>query len=138
MYNFAKFVEWPSYAASEVFCIGILGQDPFGSSLESLTGKTIKGKHVVIRRFKSVQDLEFCHIVFISASEQGRLTSILESLADRHMLTVSEVEHFIRFGGIINLTVRKNKTRFEINPQAAEQAALRISSKLLRLAAVVQ
>jgi hypothetical protein len=52
-------------------------------------------------------------------------------------LTVGETEGFAVQGGIINLTVEEDKVHFEINPVAAERAGLKISSKLLSMAKIV-
>ena len=41
-------------------------------------------------------------------------------------------------GGIINLTVEKNKLHFEVNTVAAERAGLKLSSKLLSMAKIVK
>ncbi len=53
-------------------------------------------------------------------------------------MTVGDVKGFAQLGGIINFIIVKNKVRFEINMKAAEEAGLKISSKLLRLARIVQ
>jgi hypothetical protein len=53
-------------------------------------------------------------------------------------LTVGEAEGFAISGGVINFYTQNNKLRFEINPDAAERAGLRISSQLLRLSRVTQ
>ena len=67
------------------------------------------------------------------------MKQILNSLRGASILTVSEIGGFPQNGGIINLvTTAENKVRFEINPDAAERARLRISSQLLRLATVVR
>jgi hypothetical protein len=50
------------------------------------------------------------------------------------VLTVGESPDFLRQGGIINFVLEDGKVRFEINQDAATQADLRISSRLLRLA----
>ena len=141
LYNFVKFVEWPAEAFAETdgtITIGVLGEDPFGAALETLQGKTVKGRKLVIKRFKDLQDLQSSHILFISSSEKEHLPQIFETLKDVSALTVGEMAQFAHGGGIINFTRRKNKIRFEINVDAAERAGLKISSKLLRLAKVVK
>lgn len=141
LYNFAKFIDWPTNVSPDPnspFILGIVGDDPFGSDLEqTINGKGINGRRLVIKRFKRGQALEFCHILFISSSEQGRLPQILGSLKGSSVLTVGEVEQFTRSGGIINFTLKDDKVRFEINLGAAERAGLRISSKLLKLGEVI-
>jgi hypothetical protein len=75
--------------------------------------------------------------VFISASEQSRITEILEAFRGKPVLTVSEVPGFCERGGFINLKVIESAIRFEINAAAGERAGLRFSSKLLSLARIV-
>ncbi|MDX2032500.1 MAG: YfiR family protein, partial [Blastocatellia bacterium] len=63
-----------------------------------------------------------------------RMGQIVESLKGASVLTVGEMEQFNQQGGIINFLMEENKVGFEINANAAEQARLKISSKLLVLA----
>jgi iron complex outermembrane receptor protein len=74
----------------------------------------------------------------ISSYEQWRLARILENLRGASILTVGETDQFIQQGGIINLVTQENRVLFEVNLGVAEQAQLRISSKLLTLAKTVQ
>jgi hypothetical protein len=50
---------------------------------------------------------------------------------------VSEVPNFANEGGDINFYISSEKIRFEINPQAARQAGLKVSSQLLALGKIV-
>jgi hypothetical protein len=141
LYNFAKFVEWPAEVFQEtgaVIIIGVLGEDPFGTSLETIEGKTIEGRKVVTKRFRSARDAQVSHILFISSSEKDRLAEVVKSLKGIRVLTVGETERFVEVGGIINLYIESNKVRFEINVDSAERAGLKISSRLLGLAKVVR
>jgi len=141
LFNFAQFVEWPDDAFDDSrssIVIGILGDDPFGSIIEkTVAGKTVREKKFVIKRFQRVADVERCHILFVSSSEEVRLTDILDAVRSSSVLTVGEMERFAERGGIVNLTKEQNKIRLEINVEAAERAGLKISSKLLKLAKVV-
>lgn len=138
LYNFTKFVEWPSGAfgeSSAPLIVGVLGQDPFGGALDQiLQGKTVNGRPVLIQRLTWGQNLRACHILFICQSERKRLAQILSSLRGMSVLTISEIAQFNQQGGIINFVIDQNKVRFEINMAAAEQGGLKISSRLLSLA----
>lgn len=138
LYNFAKFVDWPAEAfagSSAPLVIGVIGDDPFGGSLDqAINGKTINGRPLVVRRLKWSQDLRSCHIIFISSSERQRLPQVIHSLRGASVLTVGDMGQFNQQGGIINFILEANKVRFEINSRGADQARLRISSKLLSLA----
>lgn len=145
LYNFAKFVEWPPEAFKNdgeghaALIVGIIGNDPFGGVIDQIiNGKTINGRPMVIKRFKGYQNLRECHILFIGSSEQKRLPQIFENLKAGSVLTISEMNLFSQQGGIISFVTENNRVRFEINAFAAEQANLRISSKLLALAKTVR
>jgi hypothetical protein len=53
------------------------------------------------------------------------------------VLTVADIPDFSRAGGIITLNVVEDRTRFDVNRLAADQAGLKLSAKLLRLADTV-
>lgn len=133
--NFARFVEWPADAYSEggSLVVGIVGDDPFGASLDRLNGTTVSGRRIVIKRFKAGDYLRGCQILFVSSSERNRLGKILESVKGGTVLTIGELPQFNQSGGIIRFVIQENKVRFEINGWAAGQARLRVSSKLLAL-----
>lgn len=137
LYNFALFTEWPEGAfgastAPFVFCV--LGDDPFGPALDPVEGRTAKGRMIEVRRFDGLEDLDECHILFISSSERERLADVVEFLGSSSVLTVGEMEDFAERGGIINLIITRNKLRFEINLEAGDRAGLQLSSQLLNLA----
>ena len=81
--------------------------------------------------------LTSCDILFISSSEKDRLPSIMAALKDLPILTVSEIEGFAQRGGMINFIIVGNKVHFEVNPDAAKQVGIHISSQLLKLARIV-
>jgi len=155
LYNFIKFVDWPEEKmadGNEPITIGILGKDPFGNAFEPLKAKKIKGRKVVVKRFKGFEELKKssgkdkselgrkiealrkCHLLFVCPSEKENLTEIINSVKKHSVLTVGEMQDFLEAGGIINFVIEEKKVRFEINVAAAEQAKLEIRSKLLRLA----
>lgn len=141
LYNFAKFATWPAEAfrdARAPLRVCILGADPFGVALESIDGKRIRNRRLVTARIDEVGGAERCHVLFVSASERDRLTSILESIREQPILTVADMPWFARFGGIIALKVVQDRSRFEINIDAANDVGLSLSSRLLRLADIVR
>ncbi|MDE2058646.1 MAG: YfiR family protein [candidate division NC10 bacterium] len=140
LYQFSKFVEWPAQAfrtSQYTICIGVIDGGPMASALQSIEGKEAKGRRVVVKRFKGLEDLEFCHILYISSVMESHLAEILNQLKETSTLTVSDIDGFARRGGMINLIMVEGKIQFEINVEAAERAKLQISSHLLRLARIV-
>ena len=138
LYNFALFIEWPEVAfgaSTSPLLLCVLGDDPFGPALDTVEGRVAKGRTIEVRRFDDLGDLDECHILFISSSERERLADVVEFLGSSSVLTVGEMEDFAERGGIINLTVARNKVRFEVNLEAGDRAGLQLSSQLLSLAA---
>lgn len=138
LYNFTRFVEWPSSSLQSTrnqFVIGVFGQDPFGPVLDrTVADKKVNGADLVVHRFSSLAALEPCQILFIGATEQAQLIEVLRAVQGNAVLTVGETEGFLEQGGIINLRVAERKIRFEVNADAAERFGLKISSQLLKLA----
>src|SRR5438552_3949289 len=86
LYNFIKYVDWPSYG--DTISIGILGNDPFGAALAPLNGKIVKGRRLVIKHADSVREAQQCQIIFVSSSEKQRLQEIFESLRSARVLSL--------------------------------------------------
>lgn len=139
--NFGRFVSWPASDFSDArspLVIGVLGRDPFGRFLDDVVkGETIGQHPVVVRRYASVREVDRCHILFVSESENSRLEIILSQLADRHILTVSDIPDFAYRGGIVQFLNERERVRFRINLQRAKKSLLELSAKLLRPADVV-
>ncbi len=135
LYNFAKLVEWPGGSAAKTIVIGILGSDPFGAVLDfTFEDKVIAGKRFEVRRFQRIDQLQVCHVLFISDSEQKNFGRILEAVRGMPVLTVSDARDFVSAGGIIELVLEDSKIRFDINLSEAKRSGLRISAQLLQLA----
>jgi hypothetical protein len=141
LFNIVKFVEWPAAetdGSGTASVLGILGRDPFEDVLESiLSGKSLKGRPFSIRRFRNIGELGDCEVLFVCDSEKKRLPEILDRLGHKPCLTVGDMPEFARCGGMVELFVENDRVRIAVNPRAVENAGLRVSSKLLNLAAIV-
>jgi hypothetical protein len=139
--NFAKFVEWPDgtfSGSADTVVLGILGEDPFGLALDRIVaGQLIRNRTLSVRRLTDISEITACNLVFIAAGEGDRLQDITALATAAGILTVGETTGFAEAGVVINFYLKDRKVRFEINARAAELAQLRISSRLLRLARIV-
>ena len=141
LYNFAKFVEWPDdkLSADSPILVGIYGKDPFGATLDhALRGKTVNGRVLEVRRLDGLEHVKQYHILFISSAEKKHLGRILSALGDASVMTVGESDNFAQQGGMVNFVRKESSVALEINVSAAGRARIQISSKLLKLARVVQ
>ena len=138
--NFTKFTEWPSSVFPETnspFTICILGVDPFGNSLEQIIrGEAVGGHRMAIQRLKRGSRPQACQVLFISRTERDAGT-VLADLGSG-VLTVGEGDGFLQGGGMISFVIENRRTRFDVNPTAAESAGLKLSSRLLSVARSVK
>lgn len=142
LYNFGRFVEWPPQSTAsqgDAFNVCVLGQDPFGPTLDTtLAGETIAGKSVVARRVSTPQEAANCRILFIGATETSQLNKIIGALDKEAVLTVSDMPQFSQHGGMIQFVLEGKRVRFEVNLAAAQRVGLTLSSELLKVATTVR
>jgi len=75
--------------------------------------------------------------LFIGALDAGQVEIALEQLKGRPILTVGETAEFIDAGGMIRFVTESSRIRLQVNLRAADEARLRLSSKLLRSSQIV-
>lgn len=140
LFNFAQFVEWPEEAfegPSDDLSICLIGQDPFGAQLDAvMQGEQIGGRAISIHRYPSAALADNCHLLYVSQPEP-ELRDTLRKVKGAPILTVGETEAFTAFGGMIRFQMEGNKVRLLVNPKPADEARLRLSSKLLRSSQIV-
>jgi len=141
LFNFAQFVEWPPEAFKDPespLTIGILGHDPFGHFLDdTVDGETVNGRPIVVQRYRKLEDVDQCHILFISGSEGADADRIFSKLKGCSTLTVCDWETTNKNGAVVLFIMDRGRVRLRINLEAAKEAGLNISSKLLRSAELV-
>lgn len=138
IFKVGKFVRWPVGAFTSsggTLRLCVVGKDDFGESIDSLAGQRLQGQVIAIARLSDPeQSAADCHIVFISASERGRLAAFLNSIARSPVLTISDIEGFASQGGMVGFATAASKIHFEINTEASKRAGLAIGAQLLQLA----
>ena len=141
LYNIISFSEWP--ATSFTFTrpslvIGILGQDDTTTALnEVMANERWQGRAIEMRRVATVDEIRQCHVLYIARSEHARWRGMNTLFAGLPILTVSDAPDFVRTGGMVQLTVERRKLHLRVNLGAARTAGVTISSKVLRLAEVI-
>jgi hypothetical protein len=139
VYNFTKFVEWPAGALPQggTLQLCVVGQALEGK-LNPLNGRQSQGREIRVRNLSASSDLTGCHILYIAASEERRLNSILGAVSGYPVLTISDIDEFPDYGGMIGLNVQSEKVNFAVNLANTRAVGLKLSAQLLRLGRVVQ
>jgi hypothetical protein len=142
LFQFSRFVEWPAEAfasADAPLVICVLGANPFGSALHEIAiGELVYSHPLAVRSHVRVEELDACHIVFVSSAREDVTRRALEYLSGKSVLTVGDSSDFAQRGGVIGLVTVKGNVRLQVNRNSADAAQLRISAKLLRLAALTR
>jgi hypothetical protein len=145
LYNFAQFVDWPKGAFggdAAPLVIGIVGDDPFGSSIDdAISGKSAGGHPLSVKRLGAFDPakasaLGHCQMLFISYSEKDHLRDILQALEGAKTLTVSEIDRFPMKGGMIQFDQVGEKITLDVNPTAAKHAGLSLRAQLLQVSKI--
>jgi hypothetical protein len=136
LYNFGKFVQWPDSAKKNpTFDICILGDDPFGGTLDKLIANDHMGGRPIRKRIIGrSSEASGCAIVYISDSEAGNLHRILAHFAGSGVLLVSNLPDFAQQGGMVQFVIEGDRVRFKVNLNPANQSHLVLSSELLKVA----
>jgi hypothetical protein len=136
VFNFIKFVEWPSsafHSPEDPILLSVLGKDPTGAALASLDGKMVSGRRVVVRKVPVLSELERCHVLFVGTSEKKALAPVLRAVQRWPVLTVADFEGFAGRGGTIGFVRQDDRVGFEISEEAARKVGLKVNAKLLYL-----
>jgi len=139
-YHFANFVDWPhsTFAATKGHLrICVMGQDPFGPTLDAtLSKKSVRDHPFEILRNPPTSQLQHCHVLYLPASASSQIHALRPHVAKGDVLTVGETLAFMKQGGMVQFFLDDQKIQFAVNTDAVNQTQLKVSSKLLRLAKI--
>lgn len=143
LYNFARYVEWPSDTfknPKESFVIGVIGTDPIRKNLEKLAKtRTVEGRPIRVQLFIKPNKVTSCHILFFSPTLKPEVQrQIIKSMAGKNVLFVGQTSDFLNMGGVIDFVIQQNRISLVVDLESAQRENLKVSSKLLRVAKVIR
>ena len=137
LYKFAPFVAWPPAALADPaapFRICVIGDDPFGATLDNaVRGQRIGTHRITVRRATAATRGMGCHVLFVGRSRVQSSADMLAAVTGEPVLTVTDPGNGTS-GGMIQFVMRNGRIRFTIDATAASASGLNISSKLMELA----
>jgi hypothetical protein len=143
VYQFTKYIEWPSRSASkelEPFIITLIGES---SALEPRLMELAQQRKVGERKIQinvvsKASAIPKSEIVIFEGQDVKVLDQIRARTQGMHALVVTNSDGFATMGGMINFFVESSRLRFEINQEVLEAAKLKASSQILKLAKLVE
>lgn len=135
MYNFTKYIQWPSSAQTGDFVIGVIGNCLIQGELEKMAiNKSVGSQKIVVKKFKNVSELTSCQMLFIPSADSRDFEAALEKLKGKPTLILTEKNGLGQKGSGINFVLVDGRWRFELNENATESAGLKVSKELSKLA----
>lgn len=139
LYRFASYVEWPEDAPAESIVIAVAGADEVAKQLDDLLPRVkVNGRSVEVRRVSKPADLDGAQILYVGPASLARTRALRTAALNRPILIVTDDDHGLDAGGVINFVESERNVRFEISLLAADRARLKINSALLSVAARVE
>jgi hypothetical protein len=139
LYNFARFGQWQSYNETDAYFTLCSPDKNFITIADAvIAGRvvhshTVKNKHTPL----NTHDFNGCDMLFITANTYPTWKKN-HSFRKKNTMLVGENNGFIQQGGHIRFFLSGGKVRFEISPTHLKNAGLTMSSKVLRLARLVE
>jgi hypothetical protein len=131
IYNFSRLIEWPASYRTGSFVIGILGSSEVAAELESYTkGKKVGAQVIEIMRYKTPEEINNCHILFVPFSKTKQVPEIIATLNGKSTLIITEKSGALDEGAAINFVVMADKMKFELKAENASKYGIKFSSKL--------
>lgn len=141
LYRFGAYVEWPPSAFAQPdtpFVLAVVGAERVHAELLALAaGRTVQGHRVVVQRLTPRQLPTEAHLVFFGGDLRDDAAGLLATLQGRPVLVVTDLLDGMPVGAMLNFVVTVDRVRFEASPATAEKAGLKMSSRLLTVAARV-
>lgn len=138
--NFIRYIGWPDATKEGDFVIGVIRNKEVADWLKNQSkGKKFGFQNVVIKEFKSADEVTNCQVVFVSSSinMSKHASTIVDKCGGKNTLIISEKEGATNYGSMINFVVRDDKLKFELHKANASKFGLQISSKLEGMASAI-
>ena len=138
LYKFLGYTEFPASvlgAAGAPFVIGVVGADELAAELGRIVaGRSVQGRSVTVKVLREHEASTGVHLLFVGGSDSARLRSVAKAGQNAPLLLVSESEHGLQHGSVINFKVIEARVRFDVSLDAADKNSVKLSSRLLTVA----
>ena len=135
--NLARFTTWPK-SESTLLNVCVIGNNVVQTSFSNLNVKTINGKPVYFLNRSRLRPLEHCQVIFFGDLKKNLVRQALMDIAGQNTLTIGEGLEFLKAGGMVGLEQKAGKMQLNINLVAVKKTQLMVSSRILKLATIVE
>jgi len=138
IYNFTKYIEWPSDSKQGSLVVGVLGTNPvFLTELNKTADKNNtkpENRKIEVISMASASDITKCHLIFILSDNSGDIADVANKVKNKNTLIVTEKPGMTKQGAGINFVIVDEKLKFELNKPSIESHNLKVAVALEALA----
>ena len=143
LFNLARFARWPPSAFVNLddpilLCV-LRPSAPELAAMAELPTRfpSVNGRRIATRILSRAADFPGCHLLFFRPHDEIDIMRVHEMIAGMPVLTVSDTAEFADAGGMIEMQLDVETTRFKLNRSALAGSPVRLSAALLRISQVV-
>ena len=158
--NFIKYTQWPEGTladANDPILLTVVGARADDAVLETAIRRSdsIGGRRIQLQRVdfppadgrgridpealsKFFQELERGHAVYVADASREQVRQITSHLRGKDVLTMGDTIRFAESGGMLGLVLEENRVVFQANTGEIQKTRLTVSSKVLKLAQIVE
>lgn len=141
LFKILQFVTFPDNE-DETIRITVYGDDSMARTIRRLAPSyLISGKRITVTQVNSLEQLGAMgktDLIFLSGKEEKALARILHMVKEQKILRIGSGAGLAEKGVHINIITERNKVSFEINRSEVEKTGIYLSSKLYKLARIVE
>jgi hypothetical protein len=135
IYNFTRYVDWPSSGGSGDFVIDIIGHKSVYEKLKELVaGRRVGTRNIVVRYLESINNMTQSQILFLGFWQSKEIPKVVDKIGMAHTLIITEKDGLIDAGSAINFVIRNSVIKFEIKKANIQKYGLNVGDALLALA----
>ncbi len=137
IYNFVKYMSWPTHYQNGDFVIAVLGYTAHIKDFHHLVNtKKVGHQNIVLKIFSEPEDFGKCHVLFIPEKQSENIEKCIKLLGSRPTIIITEKAGMAKRGSCINFFSDGNKIQFELNRTTALNIGVQMRNDLVKLAAV--
>lgn len=140
IYNFTKYIEWPTTYREGNFVIAIVGSNSalLNELSKMANSKTVGSQKFEIRNISSCNITDKYNIVYVSSENSGQLTDVINKVKGKSTLIVTDKPGLAKQGSGINFFIDGSKQKIELNKANIEKYKLKVASTLVEMAIAVK
>lgn len=135
LFAFAKHTDWPEDRKAGKFRIVIIDNPSTHTEMiERFSAVPLGGQEVEMIATSDLSAIGNAHIVFLNRTSAEELEKVVEACKNNSTLIVCQAENGLGRGADVNLIVKENKLRYQLNQEGAEAKDITFGSLLIQSA----